>query len=58
MSLRTFLRTYREEIDRRIREIQPKGFGGKARYNEEERRMWVNTTASLRDWARSLGVKL
>lgn len=58
MTLRTFLRTHREEIDRRIRAAVSASGGIMQRFNDDERHQWLLNDEGLYNWARSLGVKL
>jgi hypothetical protein len=60
VTIRTFIRTHRAEIDKHIRTRTERGSGMTLtiRYNDHDRELWVLNDESLYLWARSEGVRL
>lgn len=60
MTLRTFIRTHRAEIDTHIHICTSRGSGMALapRLNDRDREMWVLNDESLYLWAKSEGVRL
>ena len=53
MTLQTFIKENREDLDRIIQEIAPG-----APKNDNERRLWILNDEGIYNWARSEGVKV
>lgn len=53
MSMRTFIRTFRAEIDSVIR-----GYGITGTINDDEREEWIGNDTGLYAWAEQMGVKV
>jgi len=53
MTLQTFIRRYRREIDSTIRAAVGPGYG---KIDDEERELWIANDEGLYNWARSEGV--
>ena len=54
MKLSEFIREHRQELDECIKRACPNN----ARFNDDERRLWILNDEGLYNWAKSEGVRI